>query len=669
MSRFAASLSALLLLHGSVVDRVEGHGHMTSPRSLNWYAAEEGLGGYGGGGQVGVPPQESCPHCLNANEGVCGKVSNGGRSYDPFLDSTGQVMPWITQDTYTEGQVISVKSYLDTHHNGHMTLSACPMGLASTQACFDKEENFLTFVADITPGTSFPMPADPNYPERGMYYGGQGGGIKSFEMLFKLPEGVGIHGDQVMLQWRYITANSCSPPGYAEYFSTNSLPNSFWTSGLTLCTPPYPSDGTRSTTWPEQFFNCAEVAVTPLAPTPAPPPTNAPPPTEATPTSPVSSPVAYPPTSTSGGPGCCSRDFKNCNEQLVGWCSESQANCEGPCDKYWLPNGAITGCTARYESCNVDSDCCSPGVCKSGQCEIGEYGPSPTSPTPPGPAPTPQTSTGPSCCTQDFKVCVSWCGTTESDCTGCNNDQVHWYPIETGTDCVARDAACTNNVDGCCAGLICQGDQYHAQCVVDPNPAPAPTPAATTTTTTTSTPAPAPTEMMNPSCYSFNYRDCNHPDAVSNGGGSCAAVFLPNGAEQNCLALWDGGCTNDAECCLDLVCYDGGSPSSQCVESAALPFRKRMLAEEDSNNNASSSTELLKGACIVCDDVPARDMTESGVDCSSLGALGAMCKEDGNWLANRFCRRSCFEAGFGYDGDVCCTEGAAASRLLRKSRS
>merc|ERR1711933_531438 len=49
----------------------------------------------------------------------------------------------------------------------------------------------------------------------------------------------------------------------------------------------------------------------------------------------------------------------------AGWCSESKDNCEGPCNKWWLPNGARDGCVARYESCSTDSDCCSPGVCTS----------------------------------------------------------------------------------------------------------------------------------------------------------------------------------------------------------------------------------------------------------------------------------------------------------------
>ena len=110
-------------------------------------------------------------------------------------------MPWISQETYTEGQTIIVRSYLDTPHNGHLELKACALGSSSTQACFDTPGNELEFVDDVLYG----MPKDPSYPGRGYYAGGQGGGIKSHEMQFKLP--AGMYGDEVMLQYKYITAN------------------------------------------------------------------------------------------------------------------------------------------------------------------------------------------------------------------------------------------------------------------------------------------------------------------------------------------------------------------------------------------------------------------------------------------------------------------------------
>ena len=104
-------------------------------------------------------------------------------------------MPWVSVAEYKAGQIIDVTSYLDTHHNGHMEIRACPDGEASTLECFNKPGNALTFVEDVMWG----MPADPSYPERGMYYGGQGGSVKDFHMRFKLPDH--IVGNQVMLQW------------------------------------------------------------------------------------------------------------------------------------------------------------------------------------------------------------------------------------------------------------------------------------------------------------------------------------------------------------------------------------------------------------------------------------------------------------------------------------
>ena len=52
------------------------------------------------------------------------------------------------------------------------------------------------------------MPPDPAYPHRGMYAGGQGGGTKWFRHEFRLP--AGVSGEKVLLQWKYITANSVS---------------------------------------------------------------------------------------------------------------------------------------------------------------------------------------------------------------------------------------------------------------------------------------------------------------------------------------------------------------------------------------------------------------------------------------------------------------------------
>lgn len=82
---------------------------------------------------------------------------------------------------------------------------------------------------------------DSQYPERGYYFGGAGWNSNDFVMTFKLPND--LVGDKVLVQWRYITANSCNPPGYAEYFGRNGLSDIHWYPFIPTCPVPIPLDG------------------------------------------------------------------------------------------------------------------------------------------------------------------------------------------------------------------------------------------------------------------------------------------------------------------------------------------------------------------------------------------------------------------------------------------
>ena len=55
-----------LLLSAILVVLVDGHGHMTSPRSRNWLATagQEGVNS----ATPGKPDAEYCTHCLNVND-------------------------------------------------------------------------------------------------------------------------------------------------------------------------------------------------------------------------------------------------------------------------------------------------------------------------------------------------------------------------------------------------------------------------------------------------------------------------------------------------------------------------------------------------------------------------------------------------------------------------
>ena len=79
--------------------------------------------------------------------------------------------------------------------------------------------------------------------------------------------------------------------------------------------------------------------------------------------------------------------------------------------------------------------------------------------------------------------------------------------------------------------------------------------------------SPAPTITVTPppagGCYSNNYKDCL-PEGHTSNDSSCSKIWLPNGAQSNCVALW-GDCTNDSSaCCGPAECF-GDNIHASCV--------------------------------------------------------------------------------------------------------
>jgi len=186
------------------------------------------------------------------------------------------MMPTKIQATYTQGQEIVLDIVLTAHHKGHFVFSGCPIstGEVPTQDCFDQHK--LTFVEDLLHDGNY----DPNYPERAYlapinsanYVPNMGAGSidGGMEYSYKMRLPPNLYGDLVLIQWYYLTANSCYHDGYEEYN---------WPSGWRGGTSSLPcgavsSDGTGA---PEQFWNCAEVRIqydpNVVIPPPSPPPT------------------------------------------------------------------------------------------------------------------------------------------------------------------------------------------------------------------------------------------------------------------------------------------------------------------------------------------------------------------------------------------------------------
>jgi len=282
---------------------VLAHGYLKTPRSRNIIAYQDKNWStfHSGNGANNDPEPEDCPHCLNRGGSLaqCGAhfgLSNNNpfeRNYDTPHNSRGQPMPPNIQATYTAGSIIEIEIMVTTHHSGHFEFAICPIighdddatttttnvATARTEAissptmpiptkeCFD--ENKLTFISD----ESYGAPQDMNYPERGYLapasianwtngdpgeqpvYGAE------YKMRFQLPtssSSSSTSGDLVLLQWYYITANSCKHPGYAEYpFPAMWGKDVDLYPGLPDCEN-VPEDGNG---FPEQFWNCAEIRI------------------------------------------------------------------------------------------------------------------------------------------------------------------------------------------------------------------------------------------------------------------------------------------------------------------------------------------------------------------------------------------------------------------------
>merc|ERR1711862_344545 len=60
----------------------------------------------------------------------------------------------------------------------------------------------------------------------------------------------------------------------------------------------------------------------------------------------------------------------------------------------------------------------------------------------------------------------------------------------------------------------------------------------------------------------MGYKDCL-PDGYTSSDTSCNKIWLPNGAQDNCVALW-GDCTGNASgCCEPAYCFSDNTHASR----------------------------------------------------------------------------------------------------------
>ena len=75
---------------------------------------------------------------------------------------------------------------------------------------------------------------------------------------------------------------------------------------------------------------------------------------------------------------------------------------------------------------------------------------------------------GSGCCSRNFRTCDSDGGDSKELCELLGS--TIW--LENGDlpqQCLEQDSTCTDDIDACCPGLTCDGDQWYKQCKFMPN--------------------------------------------------------------------------------------------------------------------------------------------------------------------------------------------------------
>eukprot|EP00440_Ansanella_granifera_P007511 gb/GFBE01008132.1/.p1 GENE.gb/GFBE01008132.1/~~gb/GFBE01008132.1/.p1 ORF type:complete len:430 (+),score=72.85 gb/GFBE01008132.1/:1-1290(+) len=252
MAMTAMPRALALVLPLSWLMSAAGHGVLTEPPARN--VASGPKNGY-------------CPHCGNGN-GVCGDGNQWPADSNYLNFYTGPVKTW------TAGTVVEVEVKITAHHKGHFEFSVCDEVLdgsvSNPQGCLDKwilrraspEEAGLTncLTGDRRSGC---QPLDTRHPER-FYLPPQGFSSDGDTHRFYLKVPSGLSCEACTLQWRWWSANSCTPGADYGCYATQ-LSNAGYDAASWGVSGSCPGGGCSRCGCGEEFRNCADIAVRPAS--------------------------------------------------------------------------------------------------------------------------------------------------------------------------------------------------------------------------------------------------------------------------------------------------------------------------------------------------------------------------------------------------------------------
>jgi len=172
--------------------------------------------------------------------------------------------------TYEEGGTISIDVLITNHHNGFMEFRVCDVKYCGGEISEKCLRGPHCYVLQRAPHAACETgkewgcaPIDPKHPSRWYLpcpsgkidYYGQG------KILYTLPKG--LNCKHCVLQWYWVTGNSCNPPGLVKFFMSPKRPQwkqckgqgnarNGWRRWLGNC---------KGKQFPEEYYQCSDIRI------------------------------------------------------------------------------------------------------------------------------------------------------------------------------------------------------------------------------------------------------------------------------------------------------------------------------------------------------------------------------------------------------------------------
>eukprot|EP00928_Gymnodinium_smaydae_P023400 TRINITY_DN19326_c0_g2_i1.p1 TRINITY_DN19326_c0_g2~~TRINITY_DN19326_c0_g2_i1.p1 ORF type:complete len:542 (+),score=40.01 TRINITY_DN19326_c0_g2_i1:70-1695(+) len=458
-----------------LLPQVSGHAFLFQPASRNLkkhtQSSEEG--------------RENCPHCgqgggppnvkekangkwptvgAPGSHGLCGDPFQG-RENTPLADEPYLVYTNTPQRSYVAGGKMEILVAISTHHRGHFEFRVCDRKLDSTLESYDAGQQCLNkwVLERADPAEVYGdcvvndprgdcQPLDPNHPGRwylpppgnmvqvagpdwsddmANYVNGFEGNLPTgadlYYMVYKVPEGLSC--EECTLQWYWSTGNTCLyDVDYVSYFQ--SMQAAGWNArawdpfGVESWGASMVCD---SETFPEEFWNCADIAVVSGSPT-----------TEST-AAPTSAPVLVSTPAPTGTPTLAPSSALTAEPTLTPTTPDLQTPSPSP-----NPTPAVTLETGSPSSAPTAEASAAPTPSSTNAPSEAPATQAPSSAPSEAPAPV----SGATCCwwgTDPNDVCGTcvsrappdnWCSLSKSQCATCGGGNANsaWCPGNDGSE-------------------------------------------------------------------------------------------------------------------------------------------------------------------------------------------------------------------------------------------